>query len=148
MPSVWAQRPQTQVQLVGKDPPSVLCKLAHNDQRVQVTGFVPDMRYYLRAASSAIAPLTYGAGIQNKVLEAMACSTPVVANLQAVSALNTIDGRDVLIGNNADELAGAVLRLLEDDDLRTQIGRNGRVYVEKNHDWNTITRQLEHIYRM
>jgi len=147
MPSVWAQRPQTQVQLVGKDPPSVLRKLAHNDQRVEVTGFVPDIRYYLRRASLAIAPLVYGAGIQNKVLEAMACGIPVAASSQAVSALGAVPGRDVLVADEPHEIAAAALKLLENPPLNSQIGANGRAYVERHHDWNSIAAQLENIYR-
>ena len=95
----------------------------------------------------AVAPLTYGAGIQNKVLEAMACATPVVASPQAASALNTLNQRDILIGNDVNHFAELILRLLNDDNLRKKLGQSGRQFVEKNHNWKIVARDLEELYR-
>ena len=72
MPIVWEKEPETIVQLAGKDPTRAIKALAAADARVQVTGSVADLRPYLRQAALAVAPMLYGAGIQNKVLEAMA----------------------------------------------------------------------------
>ena len=147
MPHIWEGRPQTKLQLVGKDPPASIRRLAERDNRIEVSGYVPDMRDYLCRASLAIAPLVYGAGIQNKVLEAMACGIPVTASSQAVSALGAVPGRDVLVADEAQEIAAAALQLLDDRPLNSQIGANGRAYVERHHDWNSIAEQLENIYR-
>ncbi|MFC2042669.1 glycosyltransferase [Chloroflexota bacterium] len=147
MPHVWAGRPQTKLQLVGKDPPAAIRRLAERENRIEVSGYVPDMRDYLRVASLAIAPLVYGAGIQNKVLEAMACGIPVAASSQAVSALGAVPGRDVLVADEPPEIAAAALKLLENPPLNSQVGANGRAYVERHHDWNSIAAQLENIYR-
>ena len=87
MPIVWACRPQVRVRLVGKDPHNSLRKLALEDQRIEVTGTVPEIRPFLQSASLAAVTLTYGAGVQNKVLESMACATPVVSTSRAISAL-------------------------------------------------------------
>jgi glycosyltransferase involved in cell wall biosynthesis len=147
MPHIWEGRPQTKLQLVGKDPTAAIRRLAERDNRIEVSGYVPDMRDYLRVASLAIAPLVYGAGIQNKVLEAMACGIPVAASSQAVSALGAVPGRDVLVADEPQEIAAAALKLLENPPLNSQIGANGRAYVERHHDWNSIAAQLENIYR-
>jgi glycosyltransferase involved in cell wall biosynthesis len=147
MPHIWEERPETKLQLIGKDPPAAIRRLAERENRIEVSGYVPDMRDYLRVASLAIAPLVYGAGIQNKVLEAMACGIPVAASSQAVSALGAVPGRDVLVADEPQEIAAAALKLLEDPHLNTQIGANGRAYVERHHDWNSIAAQLENIYR-
>ena len=147
MPHIWEGRPQTKLQLIGKDPPAAIRRLSERENRIEVSGYVPDMRNYLRRASLAIAPLVYGAGIQNKVLEAMACGIPVAASSQAVSALGAVPGKDVLVADEPQEIAAAALKLLENSPLNSQIGANGRAYVERNHDWNSIAAQLENIYR-
>ncbi len=147
MPHVWAQRPEVRVWLVGKDPPREVQRLAvDRGAQVTVTGTVPDVRPYFRRAAVAVAPIPYGAGIQNKVLEAMACGTPVVATPQAVSALAVADGEQALVADGPGAFAAAVLRLLGDPALRTRIGQAGRRYVEQHHDWRSIVERLEPVY--
>ena len=114
--------------------------------RVVVTGTVDDIRPFLRTATLAVAPIQYGVGIQNKVLEALACGTPVVATPQATSALATTDGRDLVVGRDAGELAAAIGALLGDADRRRRIGEAGRAYVERHHSWQAAAARLTDIY--
>jgi polysaccharide biosynthesis protein PslH len=146
MPRIWAQRPATQLQLVGADPPADLRAYAA-DPRITVTGFVPDLRPYLAQATLAICPLAYGVGIQNKVLEAMATATPVVAVGQATRALAAEAGRDLLVADDAAAYARLVVALLDDPARRMQLGSNGRRYVEQFHDWDQAAARLEGYYR-
>ncbi|MBI4927031.1 MAG: glycosyltransferase [Anaerolineae bacterium] len=145
LPLVQQQRPDVKLYLVGKDPTPELLALTHNPA-VQVTGTVPDIRPYLRKAAVAVTPVTYGAGIQNKVLEAMACELPVVSSSQAVSALKVAPGVDLMVADDPAEFAGAVVRLLDEPKLRDQVGRAGRAYVERNHRWSAIAVELEEVY--
>ena len=145
MPLVWAQRPEVKLWLVGKDPSSELVALGKNPA-IKVTGTVPDIRPYLQQATLAVAPLTYGTGIQNKVLEAMACATPVVSTPQAASALAAIPGQDIAVGASPQELAHIILGLLNDPEKRDRMGRNGKAYIEKNHRWEDIAARLEEVY--
>ena len=148
MPRIWANDPEVRVQLVGKDPPEHIRKLALEDSRVQVTGWVPSLQPYLSNADVAVAPMTYGSGIQNKVLEAMACGTPVVVTPIAISAISVTPGRDLLVGDTSTDLSKEILRLLTDPSLRVQIGQNGRKFVEKYHHWDHFASQLEQIYQL
>jgi glycosyltransferase involved in cell wall biosynthesis len=100
----------------------------------------------LQTATIAVAPITYGAGIQNKVLEAMACGTPVIASSQAVSALLIQPDKDALIAEGAVKFAQAIIELLENPNRRAEIGQAGRSYVEENHQWAKITQQLVQVY--
>ena len=147
MPIVWARRPEVRLVIAGSQPTSSVRKLAKAyPTRVIVTGFLPDLRMPLRQASISIAPLLYGAGIQNKVLEAMACGTPVVASPLAISALRAHPEQDCLVAASPPAFADAILRLLADESLRECIGAAGRRYVETHHNWETIAAQLESIY--
>jgi polysaccharide biosynthesis protein PslH len=148
MPQVWAARPSAVVQIVGANPPAEIRGLSTRyPGQVEVTGTVPDLAPYLQQAALAAAPIAYGVGIQNKVLEAMACATPVVCTPQAVSALATQPGRDLMVGDSASEFAEAILHLLADPARRESIGAAGRRYVEQCHSWDTAAAQLEDIYR-
>lgn len=147
MPLIWAERPAVRVYIVGKDPARAIKRLAdRHPQKVCVTGTVPDIRPYLARAAVAICPIEYGAGIQNKVLEAMAMGTPVVASPQAVGALEARDQKDLLVADRPASFAQAVLRLLEDAECQREIGKAGRKYVERFHDWNDMVVRLEAVY--
>jgi glycosyltransferase involved in cell wall biosynthesis len=145
MPLVWASRPDVKVVIAGKDPGHEIRSLARNPAII-VTGTVNDMRPYLQRATVAAVPLLYGAGVQNKVLEAMACGTPVVATPQAVSALNTEAGRDLIVADSTDDFARAVVSVLGDEEKQRALSVAGRAYVERHHNWNNITADLEEIY--
>ena len=145
MPFIWTDHPNTKLMIVGKDPPMDIVNLSQHPA-ITVTGTVKDIRPYIQRATIALAPLTYGAGIQNKVLEAMACGTPVVATPLAVSALNIQDGQEILVSQEPETFAKSVIDLLENPDQRNKVSQAGRKFVEEHHHWGSITTQLEGIY--
>jgi polysaccharide biosynthesis protein PslH len=147
MPRVWAQCPAARVVIAGKDPARSLQDLASRNPRVVVTGTVPDIRPYLRSATVAVSPLLYGAGIQNKVLEALACATAVIASPLAVSALETTDGQQLLAAAGTEAFAQRILEVFGDPELTRRLGAAGRQYVEAHHNWGTIAGILGDVYQ-
>jgi glycosyltransferase involved in cell wall biosynthesis len=145
MPKVWSRRSDVRVLIVGKDPPRELVKFS-NQPLIDVTGTVPDVLPYLQRATIAAVPITYGAGIQNKVLEAMACATPVIASKLATEALNVNPGTELLIAEDSQAFAEKILYLLENPKYRDDLGRRARSYVESHHNWKAIASQLEEVY--
>jgi sugar transferase (PEP-CTERM/EpsH1 system associated) len=145
LPLIQAKRPQVELWIVGKDPAREIVALSERPG-ITITGTVKDIRPFLQQAAVAVAPVIYGVGIQNKVLEAMACATPVVSTPQAVSALSVQSGKEVLIGESSSELAAQVINLLADVQLQQQIGHAGSEYVKRHHDWSAIAGTLEGIY--
>ncbi len=146
MPLVWKKNPNIHLWVVGKDPPSTIQQYSANP-RIQITGTVPEILPYLQKATISLAPLNYGAGVQNKVLEAMACGIPVIASPLAVSALNVLTGREVLVANNPQNYADYILNLISNPQMGYQIGNAGREYVEREHSWKLIGQKLENIYQ-
>ena len=146
MPRVWKTHSETQLFIVGKDPPSYIQKMGDNPL-ITVTGTVEDIRPFLWRATASIVPLLYGAGIQNKILEAMATGTPVITTSRALNALQVQSGKNILVANDADEFAQNILQLIKDRKLKRAIGDSGLVYVRSNHNWNSIASQLTNIYQ-
>lgn len=146
MPRIWKMRPAVRLCIVGKDPPADIKELEKNPL-VTVTGTVDDIRPFLWRATVSVVPLIYGAGIQNKILEAMATKTPVVTTFKALSALQVQVGKEVLAANDADEFSQAVVRLIEDRNLQHQIGEAGASYVGAQHSWDSMASQLAGIYQ-
>jgi len=145
MPRIWKKRPTTRLYIVGKDPSGNIKELEKNSL-IKVTGTVDDIRPFLWRATVSVVPLLYGAGIQNKILEAMATRTPVVTTSRALSALQAQAGKELLIGDNPDDFSAAILRLIENSDLQYEIGQAGEAYTKKHHSWESMATELANIY--
>jgi glycosyltransferase involved in cell wall biosynthesis len=147
MPLVWQNRPEARLWIVGKDPtPELRAAAAREADRITVTGSVPDIRPYLQSAALAIAPIVYGAGIQNKVLEAMASQTPVIVARRAIAALSAVPGQDLLAFDHAAEAAEQVVSVLSQPALAARLGAAGCRYVERHHRWDSIASLVEGAY--
>src|SRR5262249_35119838 len=115
LPLVQRAIPDARALIVGRDPPA---RLARAGQRpgVTVTGFVDDVRPYLEQATVFAARLRSGAGIQNKVLEALAMELPVIASPLAADGLRTEDGQTppAQIVRGVQEFADQIVRALRE----------------------------------
>jgi len=144
-PFVRRQVPNAQLWIVGKDPSSEIAAL-ESDPQITVTGEVKNVADYLRRAEVAVAPIVYGVGIQNKVLEAMACGTPVVVSPQGSSSLAVKHGLNVIVAEDDEAFRSAVVELLQNPRRRNELGAAARRYVERDHGWDRIASQLENLY--
>jgi len=145
MPRVWLDEPSAQLTIVGSNPGPSIRRLA-NDPRITVTGYVDDVRPYVGNASIALCPVLVKAGIQNKILEAMALGTPVVATTLAAEGLDVRHQTHLLTGTGPHELATAVLRLLRDPALRETLADSAHEFVQRHHDWSAVAHELEAAY--
>ncbi|HET9906376.1 MAG TPA: glycosyltransferase [Anaerolineales bacterium] len=146
MPRIWKVRPNVVLYIVGKDPNPTIKKMMENPL-IRVTGTVDDIRPFLWRATVSVVPLLYGAGIQNKILEAMATGTPVVTTCQALSALQAQPGKDLFASDDPDGFSQAVLGLIADRDLQQQTGDAGSQYVRTFHSWSSIASRLVNVYQ-
>jgi polysaccharide biosynthesis protein PslH len=161
MPKVWSALPTARLWIVGQDPSREVQALGRPwtnprgagsgagmpEARVLVTGTVPDVRPFLRKAAVAVAPIRYGVGIQNKVLEAMACGTPVVATEQAVAGVRARPGAELVVASTAAEFAQAVVTLLQDPAKSAQLALAARAFIERQHDWRQVGARMTDLYR-
>jgi glycosyltransferase involved in cell wall biosynthesis len=111
----------------------------------EATDFVADLRNELAMATVAIAPMTVGSGVSNKLLEAFATGTPVVASSIACGDLPVRDGEHLLIANDARRFADAIIALMGGAELRGHLTVAARRLVVEGYDWEIIYRGLERI---
>jgi glycosyltransferase involved in cell wall biosynthesis len=145
MPLIWQKRPTVKLVIAGSNPPASVRRLAQ-DERIEVTGYVADMRPYIERAQIAVCPLPYAVGIQNKILEAMALGTPVVASSFAAAGLITTANQQILIADQPSEFAASVLHLLDDAEQWARLSQNGLAYIATYHNWTRIVEQLTAVY--
>jgi glycosyltransferase involved in cell wall biosynthesis len=113
---------------------------------ITVTGRVPDMRPYLARATVFVSPLRLGAGIKNKVLEALAMGCPVVATPLSVDGIDAQHERDLLVADGS-ALAEAVIRVLKNADLQRRLSANGRQLIEARYSWPRVAAMYEALYQ-
>jgi glycosyltransferase involved in cell wall biosynthesis len=111
-----------------------------------VTGTVDDIRPFLWQATAAVVPLVYGAGIQNKILEAMATGTPVITNSKVLASLSVTPGKELLLADTPDEFAARAFNLMDDPALQSTVGEAGTYYVRNHHNWGKNAQQLADMY--
>jgi glycosyltransferase involved in cell wall biosynthesis len=145
LPLIWQKRPAVKLIIAGNDPPAAVRHLAR-DPRIEVTGYLPDLRSAIAQAQIAVCPLPYAVGMQYKVLEAMALGTPVVASTPAAAGLQAIAGRDLLVANEPTDFAAAVLRLLEDQAQWRSLAAHGVAYIRAYHHLDVIIQHLTAVY--
>jgi polysaccharide biosynthesis protein PslH len=122
-PAIWRRRPRTAVWVVGRDAGRLAL-----DEQIEVRADVPEIAEYLRRSKLAIAPLRIGTGTPNKVLEAMAVQTPVVATSTAVEAFGFPPG-SVVEADSAEAIATEICRLLDDAEAREQVAERAGAVV-------------------
>lgn len=141
-PRVRSARPEAELRLVGARPARAVQALA-GAPGVSLAGDVPAMPPELGAATVAVVPMRAGSGLQNKVLEAMAVGTPVVATPRAIAALAVRPGEDLLVAEDAAGIAAAVVDLLCDPDRARTMARAARAVVERRYRWEACAAGVE-----
>jgi polysaccharide biosynthesis protein PslH len=144
-PRVRSQHPAARLSLVGNAPPPALQALA--DDHITVTGRVPDVQPYLDRATAFVCPLRFGAGIKNKVLEALASGCPLIATPVSVDGISVTDGQSALIAQDAPSLAAATIRVLADPTLQTSLREQGRAVVMAGYTWGRVAQRYAALYQ-
>ncbi len=146
MPLIRSEIPDCELQIVGAGDKGRVADL-DNLPGVSVLGFVPDLRSVFVECAISVAPLRFSAGIQVKVVQAMAAGLPVVTTGAVCMGVGAEPGRDLLVADDAHDFAGQVIRLLQDRQLRRQIGAAGRDFVRIQFTSQAAVERLRDIER-
>ena len=134
-PLIQAQIPDATWQIIGRNPPPEVQRLAQLSG-VTVTGWVFDMRPYLAEAAVAIAPLLIGGGTRLKILEALSMRRAVVSTSLGCEGLAVESGKHLLVADQPQAFAEAVITLLQHPELRKTLGDTGRALVVATYSWD------------
>ena len=142
LPLIRARRPATRFVVVGADPPASIRRLGER-AGITVTGTVKDVRPHVQQAAVSVAPLDVARGTQNKILESMAMGVPVVCTPRAARGVDAEPGQHFLTGEGPQEIADAVLRLLESPVERAAFAARARDRVLSHHSWASSLRKMD-----
>jgi sugar transferase (PEP-CTERM/EpsH1 system associated) len=144
-PRIRARRSSAVFQIVGGYPVPAISRLARAGE-IEITGFVRDVRPYVKEASVVVVPLRVGGGTRLKILEALALRKPVVSTTVGAEGIEAVPDRDLVIADRAETFAAEVVSLLSQPDRRQMLGNAGHRLVQNQYNWDRIVQDLEAVY--
>ena len=145
-PAVSSARPGARCVIVGRSPPPALVERARARRlNWEFTGFVDDVRPFVRRAHVYVIPLRVGGGTRIKVYEAMAMGCPVVSTRIGVEGLPVERDRHYLEADSGEALARAIVALLDDRERGARLSQEARKYVEENMSARRAAQAFEQI---
>jgi glycosyltransferase involved in cell wall biosynthesis len=146
MPLVWRRFPEARLRVVAGPRHETFWRKRELDPRIEIHGFVEDLRpLYARAAVVAV-PLEVSAGTNIKVLEAMACGRAVVTTPVGCAGLELRDGVDVLIRTSGEPFAEGICALLADREMHDRVAAAARATAEHRFSWSAIAERAYESY--
>lgn len=144
MPLVWKKLPNVRVLISGASPHKRV--LAMHSDKVEVSGWVHDIRDNFAKCKLLVAPMQISIGLQNKLLEAMAMKLPCITSTLANNALGAKPGEQILVADTPEQYAGAIVLLLQDEVMAKNIALNGYKYAVANFNWQQTTALLDTLF--
>lgn len=139
-PKIQAAIPDIHLHVVGAHPPEEVKRL--QQERITVTGYVTDTQPYLESCRVSIAPLRFGAGMKGKVGEALAHGLPVVTTAIGAEGMGLKPEQELLVADEAESFARAVIRLYQDPVLWEQLSQAGQTFMRSAYAPETVQGQL------
>ena len=109
--------------IIGDKPPPEVAALATD--RIVVAGLQRDVRPFFDSVKLSVAPLRFGAGVKGKINQSMAFGVPVVATSMAIEGMELTDREDILVADEPEEFARALIELYQSEELWNRISENG-----------------------
>ena len=103
---------------------------------VRFLGYVPDLAPELAELSMLVAPIRFGGGTRFKILEGFAHEIPVVSTTVGAEGLDARDGEHLLVRDDPDAFARAVVELHQEAERRHRLIANGAALYEARYTWD------------
>ncbi len=126
-----------------KAPPEVVALATDN---VIVTGLQQDVRPFFESVKLSVAPLRYGAGIKGKINLSMGFGVPVVATSLAVEGMALIDREDILVADEPEDFARALIELYESEELWNRLSKNGIKKTKAGYSVEAARKRLSRLF--
>jgi Glycosyltransferase len=139
MPLIKQKMPDATLTVVGRNPTPALVELGKRDPSLIITGRVDDVRPYIESSAAYIVPLRIGGGTRLKIFEAMAMEKAVVSTTVGAEGLQLTDGVELLLADEPDAFADAVVSVLNDRSYASELGQRAASIVRKNYGWRQVT---------
>jgi GT2 family glycosyltransferase len=130
--------------IIGDKAPPEIAALA--TERIVVAGLQRDVRSFFDSVRLSIAPLRFGAGVKGKINQSMAFGVPVVATSLAIEGMELQDREDILVADEPENFARALVELYESEQLWNRISENGLKKTRALYSTDAARTKLEFLF--
>jgi glycosyltransferase involved in cell wall biosynthesis len=141
-PRIQEQTLQIRLNVVGRGHDNPIWGKMVTDPSVRFSGRVAALQPHYASAGVSICPLRIGSGTRLKILEAMSFGNPIVSTALGCEGIGASDGEQLVIRDDPQQFAAAILELLENESLFDRIRTNARNFVVERYDWDVVGRDL------
>src|SRR5262249_1377342 len=113
------------------------------NDNVVVSGLQRDVAPFFESVKLSVAPLRFGAGVKGKINQSMAFGVPVVATSLAVEGTELRDREEILVADEPEEFARALIELYESEELWNRLSQNGIKKTRALYSTGTARQKLE-----
>ena len=142
MPIILQQYPYTKFIIVGSNPTPEIINLSSKYPYVEVTGFVEDINQYIVNSTIVVAPMLNGAGVQNKILQAMALGCCIVTTTIGSEGLNC-NNNEICVVDGNNNIATKIIELLGNKQKRIEYGIKTKNHVIKHMSKDVIFKEFK-----
>jgi GT2 family glycosyltransferase/glycosyltransferase involved in cell wall biosynthesis len=130
--------------IIGDKAPPEIVALAN--ERIIVAGLQRDVRPFFNSVRLSVAPLRFGAGVKGKINQSMAFGVPVVATSVAVEGTGLHDREEILMADQPEDFAKAVIELYQNEQLWNRISENGVRKTRALYSTDAARKKLEFLF--
>jgi glycosyltransferase involved in cell wall biosynthesis len=138
--------PDATFDVVGENTDSLQHLVNSGVNKIRLHGRVPDIHPYLARSAVMVCPLRVGGGMRLKLLDFFAAGKAVVSTRIGAEGNAAEDGKHLLLRDDPESFAEAVIALLRDGARRKQLGENARALVEQEYSWDSIGKRFCEVY--
>jgi glycosyltransferase involved in cell wall biosynthesis len=140
MPALIKIRPTIKLNIAGAAMAEELKK--YESSNIHLSGWHDDIRVAYASATLFVAPLFTGAGLQNKLLEAMSMKLPSITTSIVNASLHATENKEVIIANTTEEFVSKIIQLLDNPEQQIQLASQAYEFVSKKYGWDQSNQQL------
>src|SRR5262249_41565926 len=140
-PLVRSHLPEAKFYIIGDKAPPEVVALA--SEKIVVTGLLKDPAPFFDSVKLSVAPLRFGAGVKGKINQSMAFGVPVVATSVAADGTELRDREEILVADQPEDFARALIELYESEGLWKRLSENGLTKTRALYSTDAARKKLE-----
>ena len=135
-PRLRILKPDIHLYIIGRNPRRELTERCH-DSQIHVTGEVENIWDYVRSINTFVFPMLTGAGLQNKILEAMYAGKPVVTSTIGNAGIGATHGDNIYIADTVEDYVNCTIDAINNKS----IGHHAKVFVDNNYSDKSVAKR-------